>query len=162
MVCIKDLHSQQCVIAKPCFTALRQVLAMEAHRPQCQLAAENHRSFETHLLRKKKSVFGMHNKFWNPFPEGFSQQKLACRHGAKLIQKNCAFTSTVSGPASCFCHLPHLRRKKKCLILCLCASKIHRASACPCFSPRQWSRHQFSDLTCFCGRGGSCCCFSNK
>ena len=57
MVCIKDLHSQQFALAKPLFTAVRQVLTMEVHKPQCQLTLEDHRSFEPHLVRKQQPSF---------------------------------------------------------------------------------------------------------
>ena len=50
MVCIKELHSQKFVLPKPWFTVVRKIMAMEVHKPQCQLAAEDGWSIETHLL----------------------------------------------------------------------------------------------------------------
>ena len=50
MVYIKELLSQQFVLPKPRFTVARKILAMEVHKPQCQLAAEDDWSIETHLL----------------------------------------------------------------------------------------------------------------
>ena len=55
MVCIKELHSQEFVLPKPRFTAVRKILEMEVHKPQCQLAAKDDWSIETHLLTKKNS-----------------------------------------------------------------------------------------------------------
>ena len=52
MVCIKELHSQKFVLPKPRFTIVRKIPAMEVHKPQCQLAAEDDWSTETHLLTK--------------------------------------------------------------------------------------------------------------
>ena len=49
----EKLRSQQFVISKPRFTALLRILAMEVHQPPCQLAQEDGRKFESHLLTKK-------------------------------------------------------------------------------------------------------------
>ena len=91
MVCIKELHSQKFVLPKPWFTVVRKIMAMEVHKPQCQLAAEDGWSIEMHLLTfpsfpdstQKKKTMKMscycgktrkHPKFGIHFLDGFHER----------------------------------------------------------------------------------------
>ena len=90
MVCIKELHSQKFVLPKPWFTVVRKIMAMEVHKPQCQLAAEDGWSIEMHLLTfpsfpdsTKKKTMKMscycgktrkHPKFGIHFLDGFHER----------------------------------------------------------------------------------------